>query len=74
VPAVTPFEPALPQDWGPESAASTSPTAEPLPSQAAPPVAREASVRLPYPFNLVNPADVPEEVCQQARAGQENTW
>jgi hypothetical protein len=45
-----------------------------VPAQAAPPVAPEAALRLPYSFNLMNPADVPEEVWQQARAGQENTW
>jgi hypothetical protein len=30
-------------------------------------------VRLPYPFNLMNPADVPEEVWQQERAAQQKT-
>jgi hypothetical protein len=33
----------------------------------------EAVVCLPYPFNLMNPADVSEEVWKRARAGQENT-
>jgi hypothetical protein len=28
---------------------------------------------LPYPFNTMNPADVPEEVWKQARAAQKNT-
>jgi hypothetical protein len=69
---VMPLEPVPAPDAGPESAASATP--EPVPSQAAQPVAPEAPLRLPYPFNLMNPADVPEEVWQQARAGRENTW
>ena len=67
---VMPPEPAPPLDPGPQSAATGSPTAEPVPSQAAQPVAAESTVRLPYPFNLMNPADVPEEVWKQARRGQ----
>jgi hypothetical protein len=69
-----PREPVPPPESGPESAASTSPAAGPLPSQAAQPVVAEAPVRLPYPFNMMNPADVPEEVWKQARTGKENTW
>ena len=57
-------------DSGPQGANSVSPTAQPLPSQAAQPVAPESTVRLPYPFNLMNPADVSEEVWKQARRGQ----
>jgi hypothetical protein len=73
VPAeVMPLEPVPPPEAGPQSAASATP--EPVPAQAAPAVAPEAALRLPYPFNLMNPADVPEEVWQRARAGQENTW
>ena len=70
---VTPFEPVPPPDSGPETAASASPTPEPLPAPLAQPVAREAPVRLPYPFNLMNPADVPPEVWKQARARQAST-
>jgi hypothetical protein len=66
-------EPVPPPESGPESASSTSIAPEPLPSQAAQPVAAEAPVRLPYPFNTMNPADVPEAVWKRARAGGENT-
>jgi hypothetical protein len=31
------------------------------------------TLRLPYPFNIMNPAEIPEEVWQQARAAQKNT-
>jgi hypothetical protein len=72
VPAGKPLEPVPPPDGRPETAASPSP--EPPPSRAAPPVAAEAAVRLPYPFSLMNLADVPEEVWKRARAAQQNTW
>jgi hypothetical protein len=61
-----------PPDSGCQTASLASPTPDALPSQAAQPVAAEAAVRLPYPFNLMNPADVPQEVWKQARAGQEH--
>jgi hypothetical protein len=67
-----PLAPVPPPEWGPERAAA--PTPDPLPSPTAQPDPPEAPVRLPYPFSLMNPADVPEEVWKQARAGQENTW
>jgi hypothetical protein len=47
--------------------------AERLPPEAAQPIAPEGLLRLPYSFNLMNPADVPEEVWRQARAAQQNT-
>jgi hypothetical protein len=53
---------------GPETAAPASPAPDPLPSPAAHPAAAEDPVRLPYPFNTMNPADVPEEVWKRARA------
>jgi hypothetical protein len=59
-----------PPDSGPQNAA----TAEPVPSQAEQAGAAEAAVRLPYPFNLMNPADVPEQVWKQARRSQGNPW
>ena len=71
VPAEMPPEPP-PPDSGSQSAVTASPTAAPVPSPAAQPVAAEASVRLPYPFNLMNPADVPEQVWKQARRRQGN--
>jgi hypothetical protein len=49
---------------------AASALSDPLPSQAAQPVAPQTAVRLPYPFSLMNPADVPEEVWKQARAGR----
>jgi hypothetical protein len=70
---VTPTEPAPPPDSGSESAAAASPPPAPLPSPLAQPVAPQAPVRLPYPFNLLNPADVPDQVWKQARAAQEST-
>jgi hypothetical protein len=71
VPAeVTPPESVPRPDLGSDHAASASSTPDPQPSEAAQPVAPEAPLRLPYPFNLMNPADVPEEVWQQARAAQ----
>jgi hypothetical protein len=71
--ATTPLEPEPLQERRPETAASASPSPVPTPSQtldrSAPP---EASVRLPYPWNIMNPAEVPEEVWQRARAAQRN--
>jgi hypothetical protein len=64
---VPPVEPGPPPDSGPETAAPA--TGAPA-KQLAQSVVREAPVRLPYPFNLMNPADVPAEVWQRARAGQ----
>jgi hypothetical protein len=65
---VTPLESVAPPGSGLQSAGTASPTAEPLPSQAVDP---EAARRLPYPFNIMNPAEVPEEVWKQARARQQ---
>jgi len=46
---------------------------EPPPAPAAEPAARpEAPVRLPYPCSMMNPADVPEWVWNQARADTGN--
>jgi hypothetical protein len=55
--------------------ARTPPAPEPLPSPAAdagPVATLEVPVRLPYPFNTMNPGDVPEWVWKQARAGRGN--
>jgi hypothetical protein len=71
VPAeVMPLAPAPLPDAGPQSTSSAVPAAEAPPSQAALPAAPDAPVRLPYPFNLMSPADVPAEVWRQARRGQ----
>jgi hypothetical protein len=59
----------------PETAASASPSPDPLPSRPPDlPAPRTwlAPVRLPYPYNIMNPADVPEEVWQRARAAEQN--
>ena len=59
----------------PETAASASPMPEPLPSRPLDPPAplpSEAPVRLGYPYNTMNPADVPEEVWQRVRAAKRN--
>jgi hypothetical protein len=69
-PERTPTEPVPPPGSGPETAASPPP--DPQPSPLAQPVAPQAPVRLPYPFNIMNPADVPEEVWKRARAGQQD--
>jgi hypothetical protein len=57
----------------PALSASLAPVAEPsqAPDRPAPPPP-EASVRLPYPWNIMNPTDVPEEVWQRARAATQN--
>jgi hypothetical protein len=68
-----PLEPVPAPDPGPKTAAPAPPAPDPLPAPAAPPVPPEAPVRLPYPFNTMNPADVPDEVWQRARASQGKT-
>jgi hypothetical protein len=70
--ATTPLEPEPLQERRPETAASGSPSPVPppqTPDRPAPPPP-EASVRLPYPWNIMNPAEVPEEVWQQTRAAK----
>ena len=72
----------LSRDEGPTAAAlevapeaGMPPAPEPLPSPAAEPVrvaTPEAPVRLPYPYNIMNPGDVPEWVWKQARAAEGN--
>ena len=62
-------EPQLEPETEPAPAAESADAAPPEP----PPVAEaEAPVRLPYPFNIMNPAEVPEWVLQQARAAEES--
>jgi hypothetical protein len=68
-----PFESVVQPGPGAEPAASASATPDPLPSQVPQPMAPDAPVRLPYPYNILNPADVPDEVWRQARVGQEKT-
>jgi hypothetical protein len=72
--ATPPLEPEPPQEWRPETAASASPSPVPPPSQTPdqPTPPPEASVRLPYPWNIMNPAEVPEEVWQRARSANRN--
>jgi hypothetical protein len=70
-PATRPFEPV--PSPAPEGAAPASPTPDPLPPEPAETVAPPADVRLPYPFSVMDPAEVPEEVWRQARAAQRNT-
>jgi hypothetical protein len=52
---------AAPASPGPELVPSPSPA----PVEPVPP---EAGMRLPYPYNTMNPAEVPEEVWQRAQA------
>ena len=59
----------------PETAASASPSPDPLPSRPPDlpaPRTSLAPVRLPYPYNIMNPADVPEEVWKRGRAAKQN--
>ncbi len=68
-------EPALPAQPRPEPAASPGPSPDPSASPAAEPltpVARDPTVRLPWPYSLMNPAEVPEAVWRRARAAQQN--
>jgi hypothetical protein len=70
VPAETmPQAPAPLPDSGPHSASCAVHTAEVPPSPAGLPAAPEAPGVLALPFNLLNPADVPEEMWRQARTG-----
>jgi hypothetical protein len=73
--APSPGDPVpLPEGDGETAPAASTVPASP-PSQAAEPMALatpQAPVALPYPFNLMNPADVPEEVWNRARAAQGN--
>jgi hypothetical protein len=69
------FEPVPLRESGAETPPWESPSPVPVPSQAPDrpaPQPPEPSVRLPYPWNIVNPADVPEEVWQRARAATRN--
>jgi hypothetical protein len=69
-------EPAPPPGSGLGTAASAAPTPDPASSPAAEalaPATVEAPVRLPYPFNLMNPAKVPETVWLRVRADQRKT-
>jgi hypothetical protein len=81
VPQVRPEEATMPFDPGPlpgrrlETAASASPSPDPPPSRTPDPPAplpSEEPVDLPYPYNLMNPAEVPEEVWKRARAAKRN--
>jgi hypothetical protein len=54
----------------PEGAGPASPMPDPLPPESAETVAPPAEVRLPYPFSVMDPAEVPDEVWQQARAAK----
>jgi hypothetical protein len=67
------LETVLPPGSGLGTAASAAPTPDPASSPAAEALASataEPPVRLPYPFNLMNPAKVPEAVWLRARAEQ----
>src|SRR5262249_24315843 len=81
VPKVRPEEATLPLDAvppperRPEPAASASHSPDPLPSRTPDPLAplpSEAPLRLRYPYNRLDPAEVPEEVWQRARTAIRN--
>jgi hypothetical protein len=66
----------VPPAQAPETAASPSPTADPPPPQPAKTIlARrpKPDVCLPFPFNIMNPAEVPDEVWKRAAAPRGNT-
>jgi hypothetical protein len=70
-----PLEPEPLHERSPEPAASAS--SSPVPSVPQTPdqlalLPSKASVRLPYPWNLMNPAEVPDEVWRRARGTQQN--
>src|SRR5262249_24496035 len=65
------LDPVPPAELGSETGAAASPEADLVPappadSEELPPA--EAVLRLPWPWNTMNPAEVPEEVWQRARA------
>jgi hypothetical protein len=65
--------PLPPPERGPEAAAAGSALPDPVsvqPVEALALVPAVAPERLPYPYNIMNPADVPEEVRERARAAQ----
>jgi hypothetical protein len=69
------LEPLPLDERKPDTVASAFPSRVSPPSQTADslaPLPPEASVRLPYPWNLMNPAEVPDEVWQQARETRRN--
>ena len=75
----TPETPSSPSPVPPlhEPEASTTKTNEPPPPPSQTPDVPEPapsapSVRLEFPWNIMNPADVPEHVWQQARAAQQS--
>jgi hypothetical protein len=51
----------------PETLAGTSPAPDHVPSPLAQPPTAPTAVRLPFPFDQMHPADVPEEVWRRAR-------
>jgi hypothetical protein len=63
-----------PAEPEPPTAAPELPQPDLLPSQPCQPLEPppEAPVRLPYPYNTMNPADVPEEVWRRAREARQN--
>jgi hypothetical protein len=68
-----PPEPVPPPERGLQSAATAAPLPDPVPVQPVEPLAPVPAAppeRLPFPFNIMNPADVPEAVWEQARAAQ----
>jgi hypothetical protein len=58
-------------DLPPEIAAPLSGAPDIPPLTATEPPAPEVPVRLPWPYNTMNPVDVPQHVWQQARAAQQ---
>jgi hypothetical protein len=75
-PPTRPLEPVPPATLAPETAASAAPTPDPQPPKPPEAVALQApqsDVRAPYPFSVMNPAAVPEEVWQRARSAKGST-
>jgi hypothetical protein len=72
-PATPSPEPVSPPAPLPEPVVVVSPAPAAQPPERRETVTPPADVRLAYPFSVMDPAQVPEEVWQQARAAKRNT-
>jgi hypothetical protein len=72
-----PLETSPPPALASESAASASPAPDPLPPKPAEALAAQEPQLdvscLPYPFCVMKPSEVPEEIWQRARAANRKT-
>jgi len=76
VPPPRPLEPVPPAPLAPDTAIPATPAPDALPPKPPEAMALPApplDVRFPYPFSVMNPAEVPEEIWQRARAAKGST-